>query len=94
MKPVLRKPCDYIDHRLKPVVQIRPIKEMALRYIFRALMSLDWNVTHTSRALGMSIRTLRNHISILRNGGVIIPQYVHKSKVKLDEPASPIKALD
>lgn len=54
---------------MKPLETITPLKDAVMKYIYRALLTKNWNRTQTAKALGISIRTLRNYIPRLNKAG-------------------------
>lgn len=52
---------------------IRTMKEFKIRYILRALLTFNYNRTHTSNALGINTRTVRNII----NNAKVVDGYIN-----------------
>ena len=50
-----------------------PLEQIERQHILRTLESTDGNRTQASKILGISIRTLRNKLSIYRSDGEFIP---------------------
>jgi len=52
---------------------IAPLQTIERDYVLRVLNQLAGNRTHTAKALGISIRTLRNKLNQYRSQGVAVP---------------------
>ncbi len=56
---------------------LQPIECVVVEYgnILKALKLCEWNQTHASTRLGVTVRTLRNKVKALRNAGMHIPTW-------------------
>lgn len=68
----------------------RPIKEMEKEIILKALEAHHGNRTHTAKALGMSLRTLRHKLKVYRDAGEdvaeFVPEFVRQKMPSVDLP--------
>lgn len=61
-------------NEIKKLENVRPLREAVMKYIYRALFTKQWNRCQTAKALGISIRGLRDHITRMRKAGYEIPE--------------------
>lgn len=65
--------------------QIQSLDEVIRKHTLETLKFLDGNRTLTARALGKSIRWLRNHLGYWRDEGFEIPECKHWGRPKKRE---------
>ncbi len=58
----------------KPLTEIRALREMRLRYIYRALFTKNWNRAQTAKALSINVRSLTMYIGNMRELGWVVPK--------------------
>ena len=70
----------------------KPIREMEREIILGALEAHHGNRTHTAKALGMSLRTLRHKLKQYREDGTL-NEGPREIKLGKNEPVAPLHAL-
>jgi DNA-binding NtrC family response regulator len=53
--------------------EIKKLEDVEREYIFTVMELYGWNRTHACKALGISVRTLRNRLSIYKMQGFDVP---------------------
>lgn len=78
---------------LKPLAVVKNLDAIIYRYVYRALLTCDWNRSQTAKKLGVSLRTVHNYIAEIRRLGYQVVEKQFSRSLLSDDDVKRVFAL-